>query len=284
MQRLTRRILLLVSLACVVLGLFLLGANLGFIPGVVTEFVVNLWPLVLLAGGGILLFDSLAKRRLARASVPVAHRHDLSIGADARELACRVQFSYGRLRIDAADGTPHLRCEHRGPAPEPVLEQSARGGQATLALSLPQPLFPAAFQLANTWHLALPATLPLSLDLHLHEAVLALDLRALVVDRLDLRADSGAQEIRLGSRQRHLAARIVSSSADLAIVVPACARVEVALLNPFCRIDFPQGDFERRGDGLLVSSRPDPECGRIEIALDGALRSIVLDVDDGAPG
>lgn len=284
MHRLTRRILLLVSLACVVLGLFLLGANLDVIPAVVTDFVVNLWPLVLLAGGGILLLDSLAKRRLTRSSVPVAHRHDLALGADARELSCRIQFSYGRLRVDAADGTPCLRCEHHGPAPEPVIEQSTRGGLAALALSLPQPLFPAAFQLANTWHAALPAAIPLSLELHLHEAVLQLDLRGLIVDRLDLRADSGAQEILLGSRQRHLSARIVSSSSDLTIVVPATAGVEVALLNPFCRVDFPQGDFERRGDGLLVSSRADPDGGRIEIALDGALRSIVLDVDDGASG
>ena len=71
---------------------------------------------------------------------------------------------------------------------------------------------------------------------------------------------------------------------DLVIVVPSSSRVEVALLNPFCRIEFPQGDFERRSDGSLVSSRAGPGSGRIELALDGALRSIVLDVDDRSGG
>jgi hypothetical protein len=284
MQRLPRRILLLVSLACVVIGLFLLGANLGFLPGAVTEVVLNLWPLVLVAGGGILLTDSLAKRRLARSSAPVTHRHELPVSPDAREVSCRVQFSYGRLKIEAAEGTPYLLCDHLGPAPEPLIEQSARGSLASLSLSLQQPLFPAAFQLSNTWRIALPPALPISLDLHLHEAVLQLDLRNLPVERLDLRADSGAQEILLGDRQRHLGAKITSSSSDLLIVVPAAARVEVALLNPFCRIEFPQGDFERRSDGSLVSSRANPDSGRIELALDGALRSIVLDVDDRSSG
>jgi hypothetical protein len=284
MQRLTRRILLLVSLACVVLGLFLLGANLGFIPGTITEFAVNLWPAVLLAGGGILLADSLSKRRRTRASVPVTRRHELSLDPETRQIACRIQFSYGHLIVDAADGAPYFVCEQTGPAPEPLVEQSARGGLASLSLSLAQPLFPAAFQLSNTWHLALPPALPVSMDLHLHEAVLKLDLRGLPVERLELRADSGAQEILLGSRQQHLAARVTSSSSDLVIVVPSSSLVEVALLNPFCRIEFPQGDFERRSDGSLVSSRANPDSGRIELALDGALRSIVLDVDDRSSG
>jgi len=284
MRRLTRRILLLVSLACVVLGLFLLGANLGFIPGTVTSLAVDLWPLVLVAGGGILLADSLAKRRLTRSSVPVTRRHELPMGPDVHELACRLQFSYGRLKVNPAEGTPYLACEHVGPAPEPLIEQSMRGGVASLSVSLQQPLFPSAFQLSNTWHLALPSQPTIALELHLHEAVLQLDLRGLSVERLDLRADSGAQEIFLGSRRRHLAARIVSSSADLVIVVPAAARIDATLLNPFCRIEFPQGDFERRGDGSLVSTRADPDAPRIELELDGALRSIVLDVDEHSGG
>ena len=284
MQRLTRRFVLLVSLACVVLGLFLLGANVGVVPAWIAEVVLDLWPLVLVAGGGILLADSIAKRRLARSSVPATHRHELALGGEAREVSCRIQFSYGRLKIDTADEAPSLRCEHVGPAPEPLIEQSVRGGRAELSLSMQQPLFPSAFQLSNTWHLSLPPALPLTLDLHVHEAILQLDLRALMVDRLDLRADSGAQEILLGDRQRHLAARITSSSADLVLVVPAAARVDVALLNPFCRIEYPQGDFERRGDGSLVSSRADPNAGRIELTLDGALRSIMLDIEDPAAG
>jgi hypothetical protein len=284
MQRLTRRILLLVSLACVVLGLFLLGANLGFIPDRVTALAVDMWPLVLVAGGGILVADAIAKRRLTRSSIPAARRHELPVGSETHEVSCRIQFSYGRLMIDAADGTPYLLSEHVGPAPEPLIEQSTRGGITSLSLSRPQPLFPAAFQLSNTWHVGLPSAVPITLDLHLHEAVLQLDLRGLPVDRLDLRADSGAQEIMLGSRQRHLAARITSSSSDLVIIVPAAARVEATLLNPFCRIDFPQGDFERRDDGSLVSRRVEPDAGRIELTLDGALRSIVLDVDDQTSG
>ncbi len=274
--------MLLVSLTCVVLGLFLLGANLHVIPPRVTEVAVNLWPLVLVACGGLLLADSVAKHRTTRSVTPTSRRHELAIPTGAQELSCRLQFSYGSLEVVATPDGAFLLNERLGDAPDPTVECETRGGASELAISLGQPLFPSHFQLSNTWHLALPGAIPLGLHLHLHEVALSLDLRELQVRRLDIQADQGPQEIRLGARQQRLEASIYTSSADLAIVVPADSWVEVRLLNPFCRVDFPQGDFQRGEDGSIVSRRdPGSGAGRsIEIAIDGALRALALDVEE----
>ena len=280
MHPLTKRIGLLVSLFCLAIGLFLLGYNLGAIREDATVFALNLWPVLLVAAGIMLVVDSAKKSRFTRFSGVVTREHTLAAPSGARELSCSVQFSYGRLFVGSADGSAYLRTEQVASAPMPTISAEMMGSAASLSIAMSQPFFPSHFQLSNTWRLALERSLPMRLALDLHEASLFLDLRDLAIDSLEMRADTGRQEIFFGRRPRKVSARLYSSSGDLTIVLPARAFFKVRLLNPFCRVDYPQGDLEKREDGSLVSTSADEAAGSIDIELDGSIKNLVLDVEE----
>ncbi len=282
MHPLTKRIGLLVSLFCLAIGLFLLGYNLGAITEDATAFALNLWPVLLVLAGIMLVVDSAKKRRFTRSSGIETREQPLPIPPGTREVSCAVQFSYGRLFVGPADGSARLRTEQVGSAPQPTISTEVMGSAASLSVAMSQPIFPSHFQLSNTWRLALERSLPMRLTLDLHEANLFLDLRELAIDSLEMRADTGRQEIFFGRRPRKVSARLYSSSGDLTIVLPARAFFRVRLLNPFCRVDYPQGDLEKREDGSLVSTSADEAAGSIDIELDGPIKNLVLDVDEAA--
>ena len=182
--------------------------------------------------------------------------------------------------IGMAQGEPSLRAEYAGPAQSPAIASETIGAAASVSLAMSQPMFPSHFQLHNTWGLSLPGRIPLRLTLDLHEASLSLDMRGLVIDSLDVKADAGPQEIIFGRPSHKLSARLYSSSSDLTIVLPARTHARLRLLNPFCRVDYPQGDLEKRDDGSLVSTSADPAAGTIDVAIDGPIKNLVLDVED----
>ena len=197
------------------------------------------------------------------------------------ELSFRVQFSYGRLVVGGAADAPRLITEQIGHSTPPAISQESLGDRREVSIAISQPLFPAHFQLSNTWRLELPVGSPLRLSLQLHEADLRMDLRKLDVEALDLRTDSGAQEILLGRPRRKLTGQIYSSGGDLSLVLPSRVFAWVRLLNPFCRVDYPQGDLEKREDGSLITPSAIDAHGSLEIAVDGPIRTLVLDIEDG---
>jgi hypothetical protein len=162
----------------------------------------------------------------------------------------------------------------------PAIKEEIVGGRRELSIAMSQPLFPANVHPKNTWRLELPAGLPLRFFFQLHEADLRLDLRKLDVESLDLRTESGTQEILLGSPKRTFTAQIYASGSSLSVVLPASVFTRVRLLNPFCRVDYPQGDLEKRQDGSLVTSSPADSKGSVEIDVDGPLRNLVLDIEE----
>jgi hypothetical protein len=280
MLPLTRRIALLASGFSLVLGLFLLGSNLMLIPQRAREVAVGLWPLLLIVAGILLVVDSFRKRRYTRSTLSQSRSFPLPLPPGSGDLLCRVGFSYGRLRIAAAPDAPSLVVQQFGSSGDPSLEHETRGATAVLALGMAKPLFPTSFQLHNRWQLGLPAGLPISLELNLHEADLVLDLRRLTVESLEVRADSGEQSLQLAGAQKKLDGRVYSSASTLAITLPSRAYSRVILLNPFCKIDYPQGDFERREDGSFVSLSPEAGPRSVELSVDGPIKNLVLDVED----
>jgi hypothetical protein len=283
MHPLAKKIGLLVSLFCLIIGLFLLGYNLRFIPENATSVAINLWPVLLVGAGIVLVVDSAKKRSFTRSAGVETHEYGLPVPPGVRELACRVQFSYGRLFVGAASGEPRLWTEQVGLATAPAISAEAIGAAASVSLSMSQPIFPAHFQLHNTWRLSLPPDLPLRLALDLHEASLFLDLREVAIDSLEMKAGTGQQEIFFCRPSHKLSARLYSSSADLTIVLPARTFARVRLLNPFCRVDYPQGDLEKREDGSLVSTTAVETAGSVDVDIDGPIKNLVLDVEDLAP-
>jgi hypothetical protein len=280
MHPLAKRIALLVSIFSLVIGLFLLAYNLRLISHQATSIALNLWPLLLVFAGLMLIADSAKKRVFAGAASVTTEKFPLTIDEATAELAFRVQFSYGRLIAAWSADAPRLVTEHRGTGAAPAIKQETVGERREVLITMNQPIFPANVQLKNTWRLDLPSGMPLRLYLQLHEADLRMDLRKLDVESLDLRTESGSHELILGRPQRKLSGQIYASGSSLSVVLPARVFARVRLLNPFCRVDYPQGDLEKRQDGSLVTPSTPDSRGSIEIDVDGPLRNLVLDIEE----
>jgi len=280
MHPLARRIALLVSVFSLLTGVFLLGYNLRLITEEARGVALNLWPVLLIGAGILLVWDSTKKRAFAAADRSRTVQFPFPASAPASELTCRVQFSYGKLVTGQADGAPRLVTEQVGPAPSPSIQEQVIGDRHEVSIAIGQPLFPAHFQLHNTWRLELPTAVPLHLFLQLHEADLHMDVRRLDLESLDLKAESGDHQIVLCRPRKKLSARIYASGSNLSLVLPARVFAWVRLLNPFCRVDYPQGDLEKKEDGSLVSARAAELHGSVDVEVDGPLRTLYLDIDD----
>ncbi len=279
MHPLARRILLLVSVFSLFIGLFLLGYNLRIISDTAQSIALNLWPVLLVLAGILLVVDSVKKRRFTRVSRTTTREFPVAPGRSARGLSCRVQFSYGRLTLAPADGEPRLVTEHAGPAIPPQISLQTVGSLEEISIVMSQPLLPPHFQLPNTWRLELCPSLPLSLSLQLHAADLSLDARHLNMEALDLTTDSGTQRILFGVPETRLTGQIYCASGDLDLILPALVFTRVHLLNPFCKVEYPQGDFEKREDGSLVAQAGAHGRSSIELTVDGPIRRLALDIE-----
>ncbi len=282
MHPLARRIALLVSAFSLLAGMFLLAYNLRLITEDARGVALNLWPVLLIAAGVMLVGDSTRKRASALSALARTEQFRLPFDPAGSELTLRVHFSYGRLVIGPADGEPRLVTEQIGRAAVPSISEQRVGERREISIAISQPLFPAHFELRNTWRLELPRGAPLHLLLQLHEADLVMDLRPLEVESLELRTESGDQEIILCRPRKKLSARIYASGSSLSLILPSRVFAWVRLLNPFCRVDYPQGDLERKEDGSLVSAKAAETRGSVEIEVDGPLRTLLLDIEDPA--
>ena len=91
----------------------------------------------------------------------------------------------------------------------------------------------------------------------------------------------GSEEIFFGVPQKKLAGQIYCASGDISIFLPSGVFTWVRLLNPFCRVEYPQGDIEKREDGSLVTRAVADSQSSIELTVDGPLRRLVLDIEGG---
>jgi len=284
MHPLARRIALLFSAFSLIIGFFLLASNLQLISASAVSTALNLWPLLLVFAGLMLVGDSTKKRVSARASRTQTQEYALPVGKGTSEIAMRVQFSYGRLVAEPAASAPRLITESFDSFPAPAIRHEVIGDRSDISIAASQPLFPSHVKAGNTWRLQLPVAVPMRLSLQLHEADMRLDLRRLAVESIDLRMDSGTQEVLLGLPRTKLNGQIYCAGSDLSLVLPARVFAQVRLLNPFCRVDFPQGDLEKREDGSLITPRTADSRGRVEIDVDGPIRNLVLDIGETEEG
>ncbi len=286
MHPLARWIALLFSAFCLVIGAFLLAYNLQLISSSTVTTALNLWPLLLVLAGVMLVGDSTKKRVFAHASASRTEEYPLPLEPGSAELGVRVQFSYGTLVAEPSASAARLVTESSDSRPAPAIRREIVGDRTDIAISVTQPMFPTHVKAENTWRLQLPVDVPMRLSLQLHEADMRLDLRRLTVESIELNMDSGTQKVLLGLPRTRLNGQIYCAGSNLSLVLPARVFAQVRLLNPFCRVDFPQGDLEKREDGSLVTPRTADSRGRVEIDVDGPIRNLVLDIgetDEGLP-
>ena len=141
-----------------------------------------------------------------------------------------------------------------------------------------KPLFPSPVSLKNKWDFFCSSEDILNLGINAHESNINLDLRALKLETLSFKGNNGYHEILFGDRQKKLKGDIYSSSASLSLIFFADIYIKLKLLNHFCRINYPQGDFEKHENGIFTHCSKNTNQS-IEIIVDGPLKCLNIDVN-----
>jgi hypothetical protein len=282
MKLVAKRIVILISISSVLIGCLLIVFQLDIIPkdlSLFTATLINLWPITLVIAGVIFLRDSFLRQQYLRQHAAAEKTLAIAYPGRPREVSLEVLFSFGNLVVNATDGESSLlRCEQFGPMPDPVIEQTAIGNTSLVKIHKPKPYLSPHFRIRTLWSLALAKRIPHNLALAIHESDLTLDLRKLKVEKLSLKTNSGKHTLYFPESEEKFEGTIYSSSDRLELIVPDESFLQLNLLNPFCRVDFPQGDFEKKEDGSIVSNAAKRDFGLIELDVDGPLKQLVIDI------
>jgi hypothetical protein len=283
MKAVTKKIVLLISISSIIIGCLLIIFNMGIIPESVGAFLTTLidfWPVTLVIAGGIFLRDSFLRRRYLHRHAVEEKTLSLPIDGHAREVNLDVSFSYGTLTVKAGQGKESLlRYEQFGPMPDPILESSIIGHTSIIKLQKPKSYLSPHFSVRNIWNLTLSRTIIHNLALALHESDLTLDLRRLLIGKVSLKTNSGRHSLFFPKIPDKVEGEIYSSSDRLELIVPDESFLRLNLQNPFCRVEFPQGDFDKKDDGYIISTDEKSDYGLIELTVDGPLKQLVLDIE-----
>ncbi len=144
MHPLAKRIALLVSVFSLVIGLFLLGYNLQLISRQAITIALNLWPILLVIAGFMLVADSTKKRVFAGAASVTTEQYP----ADGRRrlrgagLADPVLLRQAHRRVGRGCAAPgHGAAGER--VPRPAIKHETVGDRSEVSIAMSQPLFPA---------------------------------------------------------------------------------------------------------------------------------------------
>jgi hypothetical protein len=280
MVLITKKIFFIISGFLILLGIILFIHNIGIIPQSLSNFVINLWPLILIICGVLVLIDTLKKREFSRKHSIKEKLLALPQSEKAVDQKMKISFSYGKFTLLSSNREQQeLLYDETGPVNPPKIDKQIVGKTLFLKILKTQPLFPAYFQLRNNWYMRLLKDVPLQLDLKLHEADLLLDLRELTIENLNIKAGYGVHNIFFGKTNERIRGSIYSSSTLLSINIPHNVFLQLKLFNPFCHMEYPQGDFRKRDDGSIISSAKQEYVGTIELTIDGPLRQISIDIE-----
>ncbi|RPJ09323.1 MAG: hypothetical protein EHM28_01865 [Spirochaetaceae bacterium] len=280
----TKKLVLIVSLTFILIGIILIIFQISVIPDSVMGIllvVIKLWPLALIAAGIIFLRDALSRRIYIQRTESKSKTLEIPSSNRIKDILYDISFSFGSLSVSRGDAAvTRLFYEQYGSMPEPFIENSEAGSSSLLKIQKPKPFFSPHFTIRNTWNLKVAPDLPVRMDISLHESDLDLDLRGIEADTVNLHANTGMHSIRLGKSTKKTTVNVYSSSSCLSLFIPEESFFRLNLLNPFCRIDYPQGDLEKNEAGTIISSSKKNDFELIEVLVDGPLKHLVVDVID----
>jgi hypothetical protein len=270
-----------ISISFVLVGTVLLLYYLNLIPYGWQEFAIDLWPVSLIIAGFILVRDSVLKSKYSKRYEIKKKSLNLAYTQSSQDRVYNVFFSYGQLHIRATDSLePQLVYEQLGPMPEPEVDHQIIGNSSILKIKKLKPYFSPHFQIKNKWFFELNKDTPQQLYINLQDADLNADLRNLMIERFSLKANAGTHVIVFGKNKKKFLGQIYSASSFLSLIIPPSTFLCLKLLNPFCRVDLPQGDFKREEDGTIISIASKKDYGLIELTVDGALKQLSIDIQD----
>ncbi|HEQ71140.1 MAG TPA: hypothetical protein ENN69_01500 [Spirochaetia bacterium] len=282
MKSLTRKIVILISISSILSGIILFLFQLDFIPkdfDLLLGVLLKFWPVTLIIAGFIFLWNSFSRRRYLIHYAAVEKVVPLSYPDKLYELAVEVTYTSGDLSVKAApDNQAALHYQQFGPMPDPFIDQQQSGNTARLKIQKAKKYFTAASGIRTLWKLYLTKSLKHSLTFLLQDADCSLDLRELMVSELSIKAGSGVHTVHVPPPAEKFSGDIYSASERLELILPEEAFIRVNLRNPFCKIDFPQGDLIRNEDGTIITNNKNSPHKLVELIIDGPLKQLFIDI------
>lgn len=282
MNSVTKKLVLLISITSVLIGIILIIFQLNIVSNdlsYIFEIIVKLWPVALILGGIIFLRDAISRRfYLNRYELKEKSLH-IPLPQNIQEVQFGISFSFGNFSIKSSSKPQNLLCyDQYGPMPEPMIETQEIGRASIVKLNKSKPYFSPHFRIENSWALELSKSVPFRFDIDIIESNISLDFNNLDIEELILHATSGIHKIIFGRQKRKVFASIYSSSTQLILSVPAKSFVRLNLKNPFCKLEYPQGDFIKNEEGTFISTISKNDFCQIELMVDGPIKHLVLDI------
>ncbi len=198
-----------------------------------------------------------------------------------KEIQYNIKFSYGELIIGPAmDQKIQLITEKNDVFPEPIISMDDFGTIPCINISINKPILPSPVLLVHQWNLLCNLNIKHNFDIKIHEADLLLDFKNIPIENLKLRANLGNHKIILEDNQNKFKGSIYSYSKELSLILPQNIFARIRLLNQFCHIDYPQGDFTKSEDGVFIYNAKKNKSKNIEFIVEGTVNNLIIDIDD----
>jgi hypothetical protein len=268
--------LLVSAVFIIIIGLFLLIFNFNIINESILIFIVNLWPLTLIITGSLLFYDSFRKKRFGKNKKIINKEIPLNFDKNIKEMQFNLKFSYGDLNINPASDKIILKTERNDFLPDPVITMIDNETIPWIDIAVNTPILPSPVLLIHNWNLYCSKNIKYNFNIKIHEADILLNFEDITVESLKLKADLGNHKIIIGNKQNKFRGNIYSYSKKLSLILPQNVFTKIQLLNQFCRIDYPQGDFNRTDDGIFIYQADKTKT--IEIIVDGPVNHLFIDI------
>lgn len=228
-------------------GMVLLLNTLGVLPYGVWMELARLWPLLVISLGIRLVFfatplhplcllgPALVAGGFALTAASYSGPAAAGVPGESVEVSCPAPPDGATARLDLSFGAGSLKLISEPVASRPGFQGVLRydggdprpdcGGSGALRLGrMTDParlyLFPSFRGARHRWEAHLASKAPVDLNLKLAAATADLDLRAFVLDDLDVSTAATHLALRLGPPRKRVPVRIDGAAADLAISIP----------------------------------------------------------------
>lgn len=263
-----RRSALFFGTLIVLLGVILLGINLGFVTNAVWRYF---WPLVLvLLGVWFILGPYLWKGNMETVERSIALANDTS---------AEIQFDYGAGQLvvgSSASATDLLHGTFVGGLKEDVYRS---GGKVTAKLNPPTDMiFPGNWvygRQAINWNVELNRELPLTLRFHTGACDAKLDLTDLRVTELVIETGASATEVRLPKNAGYTRVKITSGAADAKLYVPQGVAASIRDSSGLSGISVDTTRFIQNGR-TYQSADYSTAANKVDISYEGGVGSVSI--------
>lgn len=257
------------GLVLLVVGVFFLADNLGFLP-----FNPGLlWPVLIILLGIFIIFGA----RLTGGEGQ--HAQSLSVPLeDAKRASVKVEYGAGRIQVSGVADDEHLLS---GDFHFLDLHTRREGDAADLRLSSRFEEFffmilPWNWSAARReWDFALNPNIPLSLKFEVGASENHLDFRQLKVEQLELETGASSTELILPEAAGFSSVEISHGAASLDITVPPAVAASIRVESGLGSVDVDQTRFPR-SNGRYVSPDYATAANKVEIHIETGVSSTTI--------